>query len=89
MGVVTYFLLCGYTPFGASPLLLSLSPLRTRSSSRRRPPADRDNQVDEIQAICNADFAFEPEEYWVGVSDTGASRRPSSSRPLDVHVGAR
>ncbi|GAA5946682.1 hypothetical protein JCM3775_003132 [Rhodotorula graminis] len=46
MGVVTYFLLCGYTPF------------------------DRDNQVDEIQAICNADFAFEPEEYWVGVSDT-------------------
>ncbi|BGP74400.1 Calcium/calmodulin-dependent protein kinase type I [Rhodotorula toruloides] len=46
MGVVTYFLLCGYTPF------------------------DRDNQVDEIQAICNADYAFEPEEYWTGVSDT-------------------
>lgn len=49
MGVVTYFLLCGYTPF------------------------DRDNQVDEIQAICSADFAFEPEEYWTGVSETGAS----------------
>ncbi|BGP52431.1 Calcium/calmodulin-dependent protein kinase type I [Rhodotorula kratochvilovae] len=46
VGVVTYFLLCGYTPF------------------------DRDNQVDEIQAICGADYAFEPEEYWVGVSDT-------------------
>ncbi|GAA5833488.1 hypothetical protein JCM11251_003509 [Rhodosporidiobolus azoricus] len=46
MGVVTYFLLCGYTPF------------------------DRDNQVDEIQAICSADYAFEPEEYWTGVSDT-------------------
>ncbi|GJN94617.1 hypothetical protein Rhopal_007700-T1 [Rhodotorula paludigena] len=46
MGVVTYFLLCGYTPF------------------------DRDNQVDEIQAICSADFAFEPEEYWTGVSET-------------------
>ncbi|GAA6009813.1 hypothetical protein JCM10207_002118 [Rhodosporidiobolus poonsookiae] len=46
MGVVTYFLLCGYTPF------------------------DRDNQVDEIQAICKADYAFEPEEYWTGVSET-------------------
>ncbi|POY73003.1 putative Calcium/calmodulin-dependent protein kinase [Rhodotorula taiwanensis] len=46
MGVVTYFLLCGYTPF------------------------DRENQVDEVQAICNADYAFEPAEYWTGVSDT-------------------
>ncbi|GAA5897925.1 serine/threonine-protein kinase [Sporobolomyces salmoneus] len=46
MGVVTYFLLCGYTPF------------------------DRDNQVEEIQAICSADYAFEPEEYWQGVSQT-------------------
>ncbi|GAA5858200.1 hypothetical protein JCM8547_005688 [Rhodosporidiobolus lusitaniae] len=46
MGVVTYFLLCGYTPF------------------------DRDSQVDEIQAICAADYAFEPEEYWTGVSET-------------------
>ncbi|GAA5935891.1 hypothetical protein JCM1841_005831 [Sporobolomyces salmonicolor] len=46
MGVVTYFLLCGYTPF------------------------DRDNQVDEIQAICSADYSFEPEEYWQGVSET-------------------
>ncbi|GAA5970456.1 hypothetical protein JCM11641_001718 [Rhodosporidiobolus odoratus] len=46
MGVVTYFLLCGYTPF------------------------DRDSQVEEIQAICGAEFAFEPEEYWEGVSGT-------------------
>ncbi|KAG0655583.1 hypothetical protein C6P46_000806 [Rhodotorula mucilaginosa] len=46
MGVVTYFLLCGYTPF------------------------DRENQVDEVQAICNGDYAFEPAEYWVGVSET-------------------
>ncbi|GAA5992658.1 hypothetical protein JCM10908_002709 [Rhodotorula pacifica] len=46
MGVVTYFLLCGYTPF------------------------DRENQIDEVQAICNADYAFEPAEYWMGVSET-------------------
>ncbi|KWU43178.1 Ca2+ calmodulin-dependent protein kinase [Rhodotorula sp. JG-1b] len=46
MGVVTYFLLCGYTPF------------------------DRENQVDEVQAICNGDYAFEPAEYWMGVSET-------------------
>jgi calcium/calmodulin-dependent protein kinase I len=55
MGVVTYFLLCGYTPF------------------------DRDSQVDEIQAICSADYAFEPEEYWTGVSQTGPSHLPFRS----------
>ncbi|KAK4048933.1 Calcium/calmodulin-dependent protein kinase type I [Microbotryomycetes sp. JL201] len=46
IGVITYFLLCGYTPF------------------------DRDNQNEEIQAICTADFAFEPEEYWREVSES-------------------
>lgn len=46
MGVITYFLLCGYTPF------------------------DRENPVDEVRAICNAEYAFEPAEFWVGVSDT-------------------
>jgi len=47
IGVITYFLLCGYTPF------------------------DRQNQVEEISAICSADFAFEPAEYWAAVSETG------------------
>ena len=46
IGVITYFLLCGFTPF------------------------DRASQVDEIQAVCTADFAFEPAEYWVEVSQT-------------------
>ncbi|KAK4699877.1 PHO85 cyclin-5, partial [Phenoliferia sp. Uapishka_3] len=32
-------------------------------------PFDRDSQVDEIQAICSADYAFEPQEYWNGVSE--------------------
>ncbi|KAJ2896977.1 Calcium/calmodulin-dependent protein kinase cmkB [Zalerion maritima] len=45
LGVITYFLLCGYTPF------------------------DRDNDVEEMQAILNADYEFKPEEYWRGVSD--------------------
>ncbi|GJJ16307.1 hypothetical protein Clacol_010604 [Clathrus columnatus] len=46
IGVITYFLLCGYTPF------------------------DRDSQQEEMQAIINRDFKFEPREYWVGVSET-------------------
>lgn len=46
IGVITYFLLCGYTPF------------------------DRDSQYDEMQAICNGDYKFEPAEYWQGVSET-------------------
>ena len=36
IGVITYFLLCGYTPF------------------------DRDSQYEEMQAICNGDYKFEP-----------------------------
>ncbi|ORY33510.1 kinase-like domain-containing protein [Naematelia encephala] len=46
IGVITYFLLCGYTPF------------------------DRDSQYEEMQAICNGDYKFEPAEYWSGVSQT-------------------
>ncbi len=44
IGVITYFLLCGYTPF------------------------DRDNNMEEIQAIIVADYSFTPVEYWRGVS---------------------
>ncbi|PWN35814.1 putative calmodulin-dependent protein kinase type 1 [Meira miltonrushii] len=43
-GVITYFLLCGYTPF------------------------DRDTTMEEMQAIINADYSFEPAVYWQGVS---------------------
>ncbi|GFZ48664.1 Ca2+/calmodulin-dependent protein kinase [Saitozyma sp. JCM 24511] len=33
-------------------------------------PFDRDTQYEEMQAICNGDYKFEPAEYWQGVSDT-------------------
>ncbi|KAK4048950.1 Calcium/calmodulin-dependent protein kinase type I [Microbotryomycetes sp. JL201] len=46
VGVITYFLLCGYTPF------------------------DRESQAAEIEAVCKADYAFEPAEYWKHVSET-------------------
>lgn len=46
IGVITYFLLCGYTPF------------------------DRDSNLEEMQAILIADYAFAPLEYWRGVSAT-------------------
>jgi calcium/calmodulin-dependent protein kinase I len=45
LGVITYFLLCGYTPF------------------------DRDSDFEEMQAILQANYRFEPTEYWRGVSD--------------------
>ncbi|KAJ7908051.1 kinase-like domain-containing protein [Mycena leptocephala] len=45
MGVVTYFLLAGYTPF------------------------DRDTPKLETEAIIAGDYKFEPEVYWVNVSD--------------------
>ncbi|CCU77318.1 calcium/calmodulin dependent protein kinase [Blumeria hordei DH14] len=44
IGVITYFLLCGYTPF------------------------DRDSNLEEMQAILDADFSFTPIEYWRNVS---------------------
>ncbi|KAE9987928.1 hypothetical protein Vi05172_g5890 [Venturia inaequalis] len=46
IGVITYFLLCGYTPF------------------------DRDSNLEEMQAILEADYSFTPIEYWRGVSNT-------------------
>ncbi len=48
IGVITYFLLCGYTPF------------------------DRDSNLEEMQAILDADYKFAPVEYWRGVSEHGA-----------------
>lgn len=45
IGVITYFLLCGYTPF------------------------DHDSSMEEMQAILDCDYAFEPEEYWEDVSE--------------------
>ena len=45
IGVITYFLLCGYTPF------------------------DRDSNLEEMQAILQADYSFTPIEYWRNVSD--------------------
>lgn len=70
IGVITYFLLCGYTPF------------------------DRDSQFLEMQAICNADYKFEPAEYWQDVSETAknfvrscltidVSKRPTAQQLLD------
>ncbi|KAI1315597.1 hypothetical protein EDD11_000607 [Mortierella claussenii] len=49
LGVITYFLLCGYTPF------------------------DRQNSMDEMHAILHAEYRFEPQEYWQGVSETAKS----------------
>ncbi|KAF9391787.1 hypothetical protein CPB97_005424 [Podila verticillata] len=49
LGVITYFLLCGYTPF------------------------DRQNSMDEMHAILNAEYQFAPMEYWQGVSETAKS----------------
>ncbi|KAG0206380.1 hypothetical protein BGX28_002143 [Mortierella sp. GBA30] len=46
LGVITYFLLCGYTPF------------------------DRQNSMDEMHAILNAEYQFAPIEYWQGVGET-------------------
>lgn len=45
VGVICYFLLCGYTPF------------------------DRDTSFEELQAIVDCDYAFEPEEYWRDVTN--------------------
>jgi calcium/calmodulin-dependent protein kinase I len=46
LGVIVYFLLCGYTPF------------------------DRDSNLEEMQAILEADYSYTPDEYWKGVSQT-------------------
>lgn len=70
IGVITYFLLCGYTPF------------------------DRDTSAEEMQAIFDGDYSFEPEEYWQDVSESSrdfitkclqvdASKRMSAEECLD------
>src|ERR1700753_4172119 len=46
IGVITYFLLSGYTPF------------------------DRDTNLEEMQAIIEADYSYTPTEYWDAVSQT-------------------
>ena len=56
LGVITYFLLCGYTPF------------------------DRQNSMDEMQAILNAEYNFTPVDYWQGVSETGTALLPTFQR---------
>lgn len=62
IGVITYFLLCGYTPF------------------------DRDSTMEEMQAIINADYAFEPAVYWQGVS---GEARDFVAKLLTVDPAAR
>ena len=62
MGVITYFLLCGYTPF------------------------DRNSTMEEMQAIINGDYKFEPEIYWQGVSQDA---RDFINRLLTVDPAAR
>lgn len=70
LGVISYFLLAGYTPF------------------------DRDSTAEEMQAIVNGDYSFEPEVYWAGVSDaardfinklltTDASQRMTAAQALE------
>lgn len=59
LGVITYFLLCGYTPF------------------------DRQNSMDEMHAILNAEYQFAPMEYWQGVSETGNNNSTWSERAFD------
>ena len=70
MGVITYFLLCGYTPF------------------------DRERQDQEMQAIIAGDYKFEPEEYWMNVSQTARdfvsycltidpAKRPTAAQALE------
>jgi len=73
MGVITYFLLAGYTPF------------------------DRDTQQQEMEAIIEGDYKFEPAEYWANVSQTAKdfvkfcltvnpADRPTTVQALDHKV---
>lgn len=62
IGVITYFLLCGYTPF------------------------DRESSVDEMNAIINADYKFEPREYWEGITDIA---RDFINHLLTIEPGSR
>ncbi|KAJ3092023.1 hypothetical protein HK102_011505 [Quaeritorhiza haematococci] len=79
IGVLAYFLLCGYTPF------------------------DSQNNADEMQKILSGNYRFEPEEFWMDVSEDAkdfirkllvvdASKRLSAKEALQhpwiKHVGA-
>jgi serine/threonine protein kinase len=61
LGVITYFLLCGYTPF------------------------DRDTSVEEMKAIMEGDYSFEPAEYWEDISEHAKDfiRRCLTVNPAD------
>src|ERR1700761_12134 len=62
IGVITYFLLSGYTPF------------------------DRETNLEEMQAIIEADYSYTPCEYWDAVSQ---SARDFIDRCLTVDPDAR
>jgi calcium/calmodulin-dependent protein kinase I len=62
IGVITYFLLSGYTPF------------------------DRETNLEEMQAIIDADYSYSPSEYWDPVSQTA---RDFIDRCLTVDPHAR
>lgn len=62
IGVITYFLLCGYTPF------------------------DRHTTMEEMQAIINADYRFEPSMYWQDVSDNA---KDFINQLLTINPGTR
>lgn len=81
LGVIAYFLLCGERALCAPRYLLLERSRLNPVTHAGYTPFDRDSQVDEIQAICSADFAFEPAEYWADVSPVGALAVPCSSSP--------
>lgn len=65
IGVITYFLLCGYTPF------------------------DRDSQYEEMQAICNGDYKFEPvSKYGLGERSLLIIHRRSTGRVFPILPGS-
>jgi len=66
IGVISYFLLCGYPPF------------------------DSGDNVEEVSNILNANYSFEPEKYWIGVSKTAKDfisklLVPAPSKRLEAH----
>ncbi|KAK4053301.1 Calcium/calmodulin-dependent protein kinase type I [Microbotryomycetes sp. JL221] len=73
IGVITYFLLCGETSLidiGQQQVIYLLMSRLFTNTIPGYTPFDRDNQNEEIQAICTANFSFEPEEYWSEVSES-------------------
>ena len=60
MGVITYFLLCGYTPFD-------------RNLGPGEEGKEWEREKKELEAIVAGDFEFEPVKYWEDVSETAKS----------------